>query len=105
MATAATSDHQPKRVILRLRVRDFEGGNSFEYIDAIKAYLAFAKRPTSELEENKHYVHIEPFQDPELQQTTFHITLDINKDLLDQPNFQDLPHEVYRIRRDEQGNL
>ncbi len=105
MATAATSEHQPKRVILRLQVRDFEGRNSFKYIDAIKAYLTFAKRPTSELEENKHYVHIEPFQQPELQQTTFHITLDINKDLLDDPNIQVLRHEVYRIRRDKQGNL
>jgi hypothetical protein len=54
---------QPKRVILRLRVNQFEGRDSSEYDEAIKAYLTFAKRPTSELAANKHYAHIEPFQE------------------------------------------
>lgn len=76
-------------MILRLQVR----------------YLTFAKYSTGELDENKQFVHIEPCQDPELKQTTFHITLDINKDLIDDPIFQVLPHEVYHIRRYEQGNL
>ncbi|MCJ1381359.1 hypothetical protein MMC17_004469 [Xylographa soralifera] len=105
MTTSTTLERQPKRVILRLRVNDFEDCNSSEYNNAIKTYLAYAKRPTSELEENRHYAHIEPFQHYELQQTSFHIILDINKDSLAQPNMQSLPHEVYHIRRNEQGNL
>lgn len=105
MSTAITVKAQPKRVILRLRVEEFDGRDPSEYNDAIKAYLAFAQRPTSELEENKHYAHIEPFQAADIPQTAFHITLDMDKDSIQAPNFEILPHEVYRIRRDEQGNL
>ncbi|KAI9765975.1 MAG: hypothetical protein M1840_006982 [Geoglossum simile] len=83
MSTSASLDHQSKRVIPRLRVSDFEGHVPSGYYDATKAYLTFAGRPTSELEEKRHYVHIEPFQDPELRQTSFHITLDMEKDMLD----------------------
>ena len=105
MPFSTTADCRSKRVILRLRVNEFGGRDPSEYSDAIKAYLAFANRPTSELEQNKHYAHIEPFQAPEVWQTSFHITLDMEKDMLVKPNFENLPHEVYRIRRDEQGNL
>jgi hypothetical protein len=61
MAISSTSKSQSKRVILRLRVNQFEGYDTSEYDDAIKAYLAFAKRSTSELATNKYYAHIEPF--------------------------------------------
>ena len=105
MATSATSKSQPKRVILRLRVNQFEGRGTSEYDDAVKAYLTFAKRPTSELATNKHYAHIEPFQDPEIPQTSFHIILDMEKDMLEDPDLQNLPHEIYRIRRDDRGIL
>lgn len=103
--STALSGHQPRRVVLRLRVHEFEGSGSFEYDKAIQAYLVFAGRPTSELEENKHFAHIEPFQDPELQQTSFHIVLDMEKDLLKNTDLQSVPHEIYRVRRDQQGNL
>ena len=86
-------------------MNDFEGCTSSEYNDAIKTYLAYVKCPTSEVKENRHYAHIELFQHYELQQTSFHIILNINKDSLAQPNMQSLPHEVYHVRRDEQGNL
>jgi len=100
-----TASKQPKRVILRLRVNEFDGPDSFKFNDAIKTYLAFAERPLEELELNIHFAHIEPFQDPELQQTSFHITLDIEKNMLHNPNVKDLPHEVYRIRPNNEGNL
>jgi hypothetical protein len=29
----------------------------------------------------------------------------MEKDMLYRPNFKGLPHEIFRIRRDEQGNL
>ena len=105
MATSATFKSQPKRVILRLRVNQCEGRDTSEYDDAIKAYLTFAKRPSSELAANKHYAHIEPFQDPDIPQTSFHIILDMEKDMLEGSNLQNLPHEIYRIRRDDQGIL
>jgi hypothetical protein len=105
MSTSSSLEHQLKRVILRLRVNEFEDYVPSGYYDAIRTYLTFAGCPTSKLEDKKHYAHIEPFQDPELRQTSFHITLDIEKDMLGDPNFRDLPHEIYRIRRDEQGKL
>ena len=61
-------------------------------------YLRFAGL---EEDEDKLFSHIEPFQAPELQQTSFHIILDIDKDSCPDPDFQCLPHEIYRIRRDE----
>jgi hypothetical protein len=86
VATSATSKSQPKRVIPRLRMNQFEGRDTSGYDDAIKAYLTFAKRPTSELAANKHYAHMEPFQDPEIPQTSFHIILDMEKDMLEGSN-------------------
>ncbi|KAH9209886.1 hypothetical protein DL95DRAFT_394001, partial [Leptodontidium sp. 2 PMI_412] len=71
--SATTFDSEAKRAVLRLKVSDFKGRQSSEFVDAIKAYLLFAKRPTNEYEAVKHYTHIEPFQSPELRQTSFHI--------------------------------
>lgn len=105
MSTSTSLEHQPKRVILRLRVNEFEGRDSSEYNEAIEAYIAFAGYSVNELEEGKHYAHIEPYQAPELQQRSFHIILDIEKDMLDNPNVQKLPHEIYRVRRDKRGIL
>jgi hypothetical protein len=105
------SEHQPKRVILRLRVNEFDGEDHGweEYVDAIKAYLTWAGRPTSEYEgeygKRKHFAHVEPFQAPELKQTTFHVILDMEQHLLSKPNFDTLLHEIYRVRRDKEGNL
>ena len=106
MSTSTGLEPQPKRVILRLRVNDFGGGDPSEYSDAIRAYLAFAGRPISELGENRHYAHIEPFQGPEIPQRSFHIILNLEKDSFhNSNNFQNLPHEIYRVRRDKQGKL
>jgi len=105
MSTSTSLQHQPKRVVLRLRVNEFEGRDPSEYKEAIEAYISFAGHPVNELEEGKHFTHIEPFQAPELQQRSFHIVLDIEKDMLDNPNIQKLPHEIYHVRRDRQGRL
>jgi hypothetical protein len=106
------SENQPKQVILRLRVDGFEGeGRNWEqYVDAIQAYLTWAGRPMSEYdsgpyETRKHFTHVEPFQDPELQQTTFHVVLDMEQDMLNEPNLDTIPHEIYRVCRDKEGNL
>jgi hypothetical protein len=101
----STAGGQAKRVILRLRVDDFSGKDSLEYNDAIKSYLAFAGREPAEWEKRIHFAHIEPFQDSELRQTRFHITLDIEQDLVETPDFEKLLHEVYRVRRDGKREL
>ena len=101
----ALPERQPKRVVLRLRVKDFEGNSSSEHDDAIMAYLVFAGRSSNELEKTKFFAHIEPFQDPELRQTSFHIVLDMEKDLVEDTDLQSLPHEIYRVRRDQHGIL
>src|SRR6266487_6141151 len=100
-STTTSSQQQPKRVILRLHVDEFEGeGQSWQqHVDAITAYLAWAGRSPSEYEEGKHFAHVEPFQAPELRQTTFHVVLDIDQHLVTEPNLNDIPHEVYRVRR------
>lgn len=96
---AIIPDRSPKRVVLRLKVSDFEGRSSSEYDDAIKAYLLFAGRPANKDEVQRHYAHIEPFQAPELQQISFHIIIDLEKHSLVDGEFRNLPHEIYRVRR------
>lgn len=104
-------DKKPKRIILRLRVDEFEGEDRSwqQHVDAIRAYLIWAGRPIGEhegpYETRKHYAHVEPFQAPELKQKTFHVILDMEQDMLGNPNFDDVHHEVYRVRRDQAGNL
>jgi hypothetical protein len=108
----AGSTPKPKRVILRLRVNEFdEDGHSWEeHVDAIKAYLVWAGRPASEYEgafnTRKHFAHVEPFQPYDFKQTTtFHVILDMEQHSLKDPNLDDVPHEIYRIRRNQDGNL
>lgn len=100
----------PKRIILRLRVDEFEGaGRSWEqYCDAIAAYLDWAGRPKEEFKvdnSGKHYAHVEPFQAVGVPQTTFHVVLDMEQSLLSMPNLDDVPHEVYQVRRDKMDKL
>jgi hypothetical protein len=111
-STDIESTPKPKRVILRLRVNEFdEDGHSWEeHVDAIKAYLIWAGRLASEyegpFEMRKHFAHVEPFQPYDLPQpTTFHVILDIEQHSLENPNFDDVPHEIYRVRRNKEGNL
>ena len=111
MEPLPTLERQPKRVILRLRVNEFEGeGRSWEqHIDAIHTYLTWAGCSTSEYEDpyetRKHFAHVEPFQDPELKQRTFHVILDMEQNMVSKPKLDTLPHEIYRVRRNTEGNL
>lgn len=96
---------EPRRVILRLRVNEFEGeGCGWEqFVDAIETYLVWAGRPKKEYrgdyQTRTHFAHVEPFQAPELNQTTFHVVLDVEQHSLAEVNFDLLPHEIYRVRR------
>lgn len=95
----------PKRVILRLRVNEFDGRNPTEFDRAIMAYLASAGRPVDELTQKIHHSHIEPLQPPEMKQRSFHIVPDIEKDMLSDPDFERVEHEVHRVHRAKNGTL
>lgn len=104
----SSSRRDPKWVVLRLKVSDFDdrkGEEWNEFTKAIRAYLLFAGRPTTEDEINKHHAHIELFQSPEFQQTSFHIIMDMEKSMSNENEFRKLPHEIYRIRRNERDTL
>ena len=91
-------------MILQLWAKEFKSYNlNSEFSNAIKADLVFAGYPTSEHEENKHYIYIEPLYN--ILNSLFHITLNLKKDLLHNPNFQNLLHEIYYICHNKQGNL
>ena len=81
MSNPPSAKHLLKRVILRLWVNEFTGRDPSKYTDAIKAYLAFIGRLTDNLEFRKHYAYIEPFRALEVNQISFYITIDIEKDL------------------------
>ncbi|KAF1991054.1 hypothetical protein K402DRAFT_417127 [Aulographum hederae CBS 113979] len=102
-----TADETPKRVILRLRVNELSERGFSDHHAAIDAYLAFAGRPPfKEFDYNKHHVYIEPFQDEELNQTSLHIVLDFfYPDLVTDPHDKAIQHELYRVRRDGDGNF
>ena len=91
--TTTIPENRPRRVILRLRVNEFEGeGRTWEqHVDAIKAYLVWAERTASEYEgayeTRQHFAHVEPFQAPELNQTTFHVVLDMEQTYAERTGF------------------
>lgn len=105
-----------KRVILRLRVSDFDGqGRAWQdYPDAIRTFLVWYGRPASEYgpywTDWKHYAHVEPFQAADVPQKRFHIMLDMEykaspRYISDDTLPREVPHEVYRIIRNREGKL
>lgn len=105
-SSADTTKREPRRVILRLRVAEFETYEAEiydEFIKAIKAYLRFANIAPEEIDEQKHFPHIEPLQAPELRQTSFHIILDMEKDQT--VDLSTLPYMIYYVRREINGDL
>ncbi|KAJ0423533.1 hypothetical protein BJY00DRAFT_278677 [Aspergillus carlsbadensis] len=103
-APAGETERSPKRIILRLRVQDFETSPPTDFNRAMIAYLESAGRSRDELSAGKCRSHIEPFQDPELRQRSFHIVLDRDKDEFDNPDLEAVEHEVYRVRRAKDGS-
>ena len=90
-----------KRVILRLRANDFNDFNHADHVKPVESYLIFSGRSTQELVENRHYVHVEPLN-PEITKSNprFHIIIDIEKDHFQGTLDQNFPHELYRVRRE-----
>lgn len=107
MLTLAITVEQPKRVILRLRVAEFEKYAYSELFNAIKAYLTFAGYSLDKSDEDRYYPHIElPFPAPELRRKGFHMILDMEKDMIESPDLSKLSHEIYHVLpRNEQDEL
>lgn len=95
----------PTRIILRLLVTEFDeikySWNG--YRSAIETYLIWAKRPLAEYKEKKHNIHVEPFQDEELNQKRFHGVIDLNALSFDVKDMKTVHHEMYDIKRDGDG--
>ncbi|KAI9790026.1 MAG: hypothetical protein M1816_005640 [Peltula sp. TS41687] len=106
VALAMASGRKPKRVILRLRVVELDRYSYYnECINAIKAYLNFVGYSPDEIDKHRHHAHIETFWGQELGQKYFNIILDMDKILIDAPDFNTLPHEIYRVYRNEQQGV
>jgi len=96
----------PNRVILRMRVKDFDGNYSwFTYPTAVKTYLSWVKRSVTDYEDMKHNVYVEPLQDPEVNQRKFHIVIDFYALSSSVQDFGKVHHEIFLMRRDEEGEL
>jgi hypothetical protein len=93
---------QPKRVILQLRVDQFRDCSQDDFMKAIETYLTTCGRSPDELQEQRHFIHLEPFQSDDVPQKYFHIILDMEQDQ-GPVTLQTLPHELYHIRRSNKG--
>jgi len=99
-------ERQPNRVILRMRVKDFDGNYSwFTYPTAIKTYLTWAGRSVTDYTERKHNVYVEVYGDPEINQRHFHIIIDFCSLSFDVQDFNQVHHELFLIERDDKGEL
>ena len=87
-----------KRVILRIPVHDVCDKGTNDHPDILKAYLDFSGQPSADIY-GDHGVHNEPIQSPDLNQTSCHIILDMNKHSVKASDLQDIPHEIYRVRK------
>jgi len=53
----------------------------------------------------QYFAHVESFQALEVKQRTFHVILNIQQQSLDEMNFDIIPHEVYKVRRNLNEDL
>ena len=91
---------QPKRIILRIRLNNFDAEpTDTDYSNIVSTFLTFDDRSVNKEERAKHYIHIEPLQEPEIQQTSFHIVLDIESSAFPSALLSEIPHEFYRVTR------
>ncbi|KAE8151301.1 hypothetical protein BDV25DRAFT_139022 [Aspergillus avenaceus] len=104
MTTAITDDPSvhPKRVILQLRVDHFIECRQEGFEKAIEEYLAANGRSMDEIRSERHFVHIEPFQDQDVPQKYFHIILDLEQDQ-GPVRLETVPHDLFYIRRTDKG--
>ena len=101
MLTLESEPPRPKRVILRIRLNIFSTDpTNSDFSNIISTFLTFQGRLSDEKEKQKHYVHIEPLQDPEVQQASFHMVIDMEALAVPDALLSNMPHEFYRVARD-----
>jgi hypothetical protein len=90
-----------KRVILRLRASEFEDFAHDDYFKVVQSFLIFSGRSDHEVDEDKHFYRVEPLN-PEIAKPNarFHIIIDLEKSQFNGALGQNFPHDVYRVRRD-----
>ena len=91
-----------KRIVLLFKL------NYNDYNDnaIMKAFLRHYGHPESELEENKHYTHLDPGRYEYPAETYLaHIVIDFNEANVESPDFSTLPHEICRVKLDSTNNL
>lgn len=95
----------PIRIILRVHVKDFDGNGFswFDYPTAIETYLEWADRSLDDWRQKKHNVFVEPFQDPEVKQKIFHVIIDLYSLSFHVEDMTTVRHEVYEIKRLDDG--
>ncbi|KAB8077143.1 hypothetical protein BDV29DRAFT_168838 [Aspergillus leporis] len=106
VACISESFKHPKCVILRLRVNEFELIVTQQNLTVLLWHALLLQTALSiKLDQRIRYSHIEPLQPPELKQKSFHIVLDIDKDMLRDPDFEKVEHEVHHVHRARDGTL
>lgn len=87
-----------KRVVLRLREKDFPNISPPELITCVQALLVYKQLPPEEAFGNKHFWHFHPSNGKE--DSRFHIVVDI--DISGHSgSVPEVPHEIYRVIKSE----
>lgn len=88
----------PKRVILRLSVREFGDWSEPLLFEVVQSLFRYLGRPVEELGDERHYYRAEPLQQQTSKpQTRFHVIVDLNKDQFKGPIDNSVEHEIYRV--------
>jgi hypothetical protein len=91
--------HSYKRVVLLFKLQSDNG-------DIIRAFLRHSHLPESEYEEHKHYTHLDPERwERDYTRYTAHIVIDMNEGSIKSPDVSTLPHEIYKVKLSESGDL
>jgi hypothetical protein len=99
------SNNTPKRVILRIgpNPRDeYEDDKYQEYIITFLLRCGPTRCVPNTSYSIRHYYHIQP---PYSSIHTWHIILDMEKGKFSRSDFDQLPHEIYKVVRREDGSL
>ncbi|KAI9771217.1 MAG: hypothetical protein M1839_002838 [Geoglossum umbratile] len=100
--STATPDTTPKRIILRIRPipgNDTEDNKYQEYVKTFLLHCGPARWDPSTHIFPRHYDHIQPCSSTH----PWHIIIDMEKDKFDGLDFNQLPHEIYRVERRQTG--
>jgi len=93
-------DNTPKRVILRIRPVPDDDYEDDKYQEYVKTFLLRCGRWEPGTDYSiRHYDHIQPCSSTH----PWHIIIDLEIDKFDGSNFDQLPHEIYKVERRQTG--